>query len=230
MLFPSRLRQTRRSPDIAVNVLNTHLDRLGGRIKDDSLCSSAQHRLTKDDLLDILNCSGSLLIPRMDVSEIRNSFARTSSIGRSWHRDIAGQRMLRPIVSELLAAIDAKKRSVLLTGAPGSGKTCVMLDLQEKLEQRMTAKSDLVSLFIQSREFVDQATVQDRQAQGLPERWVEQAARLAEESHVVVIIDSLDVLSIAREHSVLSYFLAQIDRSVECRVWEGGGARWSLYQ
>src|SRR5699024_9659562 len=123
-----------------------------------------------------------------------------------------GQRMLRPIVSELLAAIDAKKRSVLLTGAPGSGKTCVMLALQEKLEQRMTAKSDLVSLFIQSREFVDQATMQDRQAQGLPERWVEQAARLADESHVVVIIDSLDVLSIAREHSVLSYFLAQIDQ------------------
>lgn len=211
-LLHERLLRKVSNPDTAFNVLNTYLDKLGGRIKDDSLRSSAQYRLTKDDLLDILNRSGSLLIPRMDISEIRNSFARTSSIGRSWHRDIAGQRMLRPIVSELLAAIDAKKRSVLLTGAPGSGKTCVMLALQEKLEQRMTAKSDLVSLFIQSREFVDQATMQDRQAQGLPERWVEQAARLADESHVVVIIDSLDVLSIAREHSVLSYFLAQIDQ------------------
>ena len=67
-------------------------------------------------------------------------------------------------------------------------------------------------LFIQSREFADLATAQERQAQGLPEQWVEQAARLAEDAHVVVIIDSLDVLSIAREHSVLTYFLAQIDQ------------------
>lgn len=35
---------------------------------------------------------------------------------------------------------------------------------------------------------------------------------MAEEAQVVVVIDSLDVLSIAREHSVLTYFLAQIDR------------------
>ncbi|WP_200881868.1 hypothetical protein [Nitrincola sp. A-D6] len=41
---------------------------------------------------------------------------------------------------------------------------------------------------------------------------VEQASRLAEDAHVVVVIDSLDVLSIAREHSILTYFLAQIDQ------------------
>lgn len=35
---------------------------------------------------------------------------------------------------------------------------------------------------------------------------------MAERSKVVVVIDSLDVLSIARDHRVLSYFLAQIDR------------------
>jgi hypothetical protein len=41
---------------------------------------------------------------------------------------------------------------------------------------------------------------------------VEQVAGMANEAQVVVVIDSLDVLSIAREHSVLTYFLAQIDR------------------
>ena len=35
---------------------------------------------------------------------------------------------------------------------------------------------------------------------------------MAEEAHVVIVIDSLDVLSIARTHNVLAYFLAQIDR------------------
>lgn len=46
----------------------------------------------------------------------------------------------------------------------------------------------------------------------MPELWIEKAARMADEIKVVVVIDSLDVLSISREHSVLTYFLAQIDR------------------
>lgn len=115
-------------------------------------------------------------------------------------------------MSELLAAIDTKKRSILLTGLPGSGKTCVMLALQDALEQRAQYRTDMVPVFIQSREFADLTTAQDRQAQGLPEQLVEKAARMAEDAQVVVVIDSLDVLSIAREHSVLTYFLAQIDR------------------
>ena len=87
-----------------------------------------------------------------------------------------------------------------------------MLAVQEALEERAKSRADLVSLFIQSCEFADQATAKDRQDQGLPEQWVEKVARMAEDAHVVVVIDSLDVLSIAREHSVLTYFLAQIDR------------------
>ena len=131
---------------------------------------------------------------------------------QSWLRDISWQIIPSPVVNDLLTAIDARKRSVLLTGQPGSGKTCVMLDLQEALENRAQTQMDLVPLFIQSREFADLATAQERQALGLPEKWVEQVARLAEDAYVVVVIDSLDVLSIAREHSVLTYFLAQIDQ------------------
>lgn len=91
-----RLSRIATSPDIAFSVLNTRLDELGSRVKDNSLSSSAQHRLTKDDLIDILNRSGSMLVPRMDVAELKKSFAYISAIGRSWHRDIAGQRMLKP--------------------------------------------------------------------------------------------------------------------------------------
>ena len=151
-------------------------------------------------------------MPEMSTVQIRQSFAGTSAIGRSWLRDIAGQYISSPLVNELLTAVDAKKRAVILTGVPGSGKTCVMLSLQEALEQRAQTRADLVPLFIQAREFADLETAQERQAQGLTEQWVEKAARLAEDAHVVVVIDSLDVLSIAREHSALTYFLAQIDR------------------
>ena len=152
------------------------------------------------------------LAPLMDLAEVRASFASTSAIGRSWQRDIAGQRITSPVVNKLLAAIDENKRSILLTGLPGSGKTCVMLEVQEALERRAQNQTDLVPLFIQSREFADQATVHEREAQGLPKQWVEKVALMAKEAKVVVVIDSLDVLSIAREHSVLTYFLAQIDR------------------
>ncbi len=211
-LLRERLRQMASNSSAAFDAVWVRLDKLGGRMEGGNLSASSQHCLTKDDLKDILHHAGAMLVPIMLTAKVRTLFASTSAIGRSWHRDIAGQRISSPIVNELLAAIDARKRAVLLTGLPGSGKTCVMLSLQEALEQRMQTRTDLMPLFIQSREFADLATAQERQAQGLPEQWVEQAARLAEDAHVVVVIDSLDVLSIAREHGILTYFLAQIDR------------------
>lgn len=211
-LLHERLRLMASNPRAAYDALWTRLDQLGSRLRGGNTSASTQHRLTKDDLKEVLHQAGAMLVPSMDLVEVRSSFASTSAIGRTWHRVIAGQSIPRPVLKELLGAIDSGKRAILLTGLPGSGKTCVMLALQESLEQRAQTQTDIVPLFIQSREFADLATAQDRQAQGLPEQWVEKAARIAEDAKVIVVIDSLDVLSIAREHSVLTYFLAQIDR------------------
>lgn len=210
-LLRERLRNMATSPDAAFDALWRHLDQLGARIGGDNT-SAVQYRLTKDDLKGILHKAGAMLVPLMDLGEVRLSFAGTSTIGRSWRRDIGGQCISSPVVAEILAAIDAKQRAILLTGLPGSGKTCVMLALQEALEQRAQTSSGIAPVFIQSREFADLATAQDRHAQGLSTDWVEQAARLAECAHVIVVMDSLDVLSIARDHRVLTYFLAQMDR------------------
>lgn len=211
-LLRERLRNMASNPDAAFDALWARLDQLGARMGGNSVSATTQHRLTKDDLKAILHKAGAMLVPPMNLAEIRLSFSGTSAIGRSWRRDIAGQHISSPVMNELLAAIDAKKRAILLTGMPGSGKTCVMLALQEALEQRAQTRSDIVPLFIQSREFADLVTSQDRQAQGLSEQWVEKAARMAEDAYVIVVVDSLDVLSIARDHRVLTYFLAQIDR------------------
>lgn len=214
MLF-ERLRQLVSNHSAAYNALWTRLDQLGMRVNGNGNGSTTQHRLTKADLKALLAQAGSMLSPPMDIVEARTLFNSTSSIGRSWRRDIGDERISSPLVSQLIDAIDAKHRSILLTGSPGSGKTCVMLAVQDALEQLSQIRPDLLPLFIQSREFADVVTAQDRQAHGLPEQWVERAARLAENMHVVVMIDSLDVLSIARENSVLAYFLAQVDRLLQ---------------
>ncbi len=211
-LLRERLRQLVSNHSAAYTILWTRLDHLGMRLNGNGQSSATQHRLTKDDLKALLSQAGSMLSPPMDIVEARSSFKSTSAVGRSWRRDIGNERVLSPLVNKLVEAIEAKYRSILLTGLPGSGKTCVMLAVQDALEHLAQTRPNLVPLFIQSREFADVVTAQDRQAQGLPEQWVERAARMAEEAHVVVMIDSLDVLSIAREHSVLTYYLAQIDR------------------
>lgn len=207
-----RLRNIASYPEAAFNAIWTKLDQLGGRLGGDSPSTAAQHRLTKEDLKATIQQAGATLVPPMNLAEIRHSFSHTSAIGRSWRRDISGQRIANPVVDEILAAIGDKKRSILLTGLPGSGKTCVMLALQDALEEQAKTNTGIVPLFIQSREFADLATPQQRQAMGLSDQWVEKAARLADDAHVIVVIDSLDVLSIARDHLVLTYFLAQIDR------------------
>ncbi len=211
-LLHERLRRLASNPSAAYNALWTRLDCLGMRINGNGHNSVVQHRLTKSDLTDVLNQTGSMLTPSVEVMEVRDSFKSTSAIGRIWRRDIGNERIPSPLVDEIVAAITAKHRSILLTGLPGSGKTCVMLTLQDELERLAQTCSNVLPLFIQSREFADFATAQDRQAQGLSEQWVGKVARMAEEAHVVVVIDSLDVLSIAREHQVLTYFLAQIDQ------------------
>lgn len=210
-LLRERLRSMASNLDAAFNALWMQLDQLGARMGGDNT-SATRHRLTKDDLREILHKAGAMLVPPMDLAEVRLSFSGTSAIGRSWRRDIAGQQISSPTVNDILTAIDEKKRAILLTGLPGSGKTCVMLAVQETLEKRAKSCPNIAPIFIQSREFADLVTAQDRQSQGLAEEWVEKAARLAESAHVIVVMDSLDVLSIARDHRVLTYFLAQIDR------------------
>lgn len=214
-LLHERLQQLVSNPAAANNALWTCLDQLGMRVNGDGQSVAIRHRLSKDDLKALIGEAGAMLTPTMNVAEVRATFKSTSAIGRTWCRDIGNERITRPVIDEILAAIAAKECSILLTGMPGSGKTCVMIALQEELEKLAQTVSTLLPLFIQSREFADLATAADRQAQGLSAQWVEQVARMAEGTQVVVVIDSLDVLSIAREHGVLDYFLAQIDRLLQ---------------
>ncbi|XKE44622.1 AAA family ATPase [Halomonas organivorans] len=212
MRIRERLRYLVSNDVVAYNAIWTRLDNLGMRSNGQGENVASQHRVTKNDIKDLLEKAGSLLTPPMDSKEVRALFRSASAIGRSWRRDIGDEYISSPTTTELLSAIESKNRSILLTGAPGSGKTCVLLNVQDTLEDLAKTRTDIVPVFIQAREFADTGNEKDLQALGLPEQWVQKAARVAEDSHLVVMIDSLDVLSIAREHRALKYFLAQIDR------------------
>lgn len=195
--------------DVAFDSLKSKIQKLGARIT--SEYEVVKHNLTKSDINNLLAERGVLRCPNFDEKQTIAEMRVLSQIGRSWKRDIQGEIINQSTVSELIDAIQTGSRSILLTGRPGQGKTCVMLSLLEELEIKNEADG-YVPIFIQSREFSDATTNAKRREQGLPENWVEKLLRLSEKRRVILLVDSLDVLSIAKEHQILNYFLAQIDR------------------
>lgn len=207
-LLMERLTRLASNAENAFHALWTRLDMLGARIASNGTSAQPSHRLSKADLQEILAKSGATFVPPLSQHEMQKTFASVSAIGRSWRRDIGDERIHVAAVKQLIDAVEAKDRSVLLAGTPGSGKTCVLLELQEALETR----HDLAALFIQTREYANCVTPEMRISHGLPEDMVGLVGRMADCKRTVVIIDSLDVLSLSREHTVLSFFLAQIDQ------------------
>lgn len=207
-LLKERLAYMVSNVGIAYDILWTKLDEFCARTYRASPTDLPLHKLEKADLEKILQESGVTLVPPMSEQFVQQAFATISAVGRDWRRDIAGKRLHVDTVEELINGIKSSNRSILLSGIPGSGKTCVLLELLEALEQR----NDVAPLFIQTREYAECLTPEARKAQGLPDDMLGVVARMAERKPVVIILDSLDVLSLSREHQVLKFFLSLIDR------------------
>lgn len=165
--------------------------------------------LRRDDLLAALAERGVLPLPNGSVAEDAAAFAAASRIGRQWRRTIGGEPIPRTELQQLLALAGAPDTSsILLTDGPGTGKTCVLLDFADHVER----DTDWRLLFIKGEVFAECATEADLAAAGLPTDLVARAARLAGQRRVVIVIDSLDVLSLHREHRSLRLLLALIER------------------
>ena len=142
-------------------------------------------------------------------AEILEAFKSASAIGRfDVLRDVGGRCILRPELDRIVELVSENARSVLLTSGPGSGKTCLMLDLADRIEE----ECNWGLLFIKGDRFADSTSEQGLARDGLPEDIVGQCARLSEFRKAVVLIDSLDVLSLSRSHGALGVFLGLIDR------------------
>jgi ATPase family associated with various cellular activities (AAA) len=164
--------------------------------------------IQREDVIEHLGKMGLVLAPRRSEAEILEQFQQASLVGRDWPRTIGGHQINRPELGELIRAIETGASMVLVTDRPGSGKTCLLLDLADHIEQN--PKYGL--LFIKGDRFTQPHSKDDFQSSGLPINIVGSCGRLSEHRQVVVIIDSLDVLSQNREHGALGMFLCLIDR------------------
>ena len=157
------------------------------------------------DIFEELASKGLTRLPSLTEKEIIGQFQRTSAIGRNdWKRTIAGEKITRKELDVILNFIRDKKNTVIVQDRPGSGKTCLLLDLADAIEK----DSRFQLLFIKGDRFAK--VVSDDSA--LPKEIVESCGLLSSTSQVIVIIDSLDVLSCQRDHAALNFFLTLIDQ------------------
>ena len=195
-------------PQDAFDILWSTLDNLGARSEDSQAAMARSSRISREQVLELLQRAGSAVAPPRAQAEISEMFRSLSAVGRQWRRDIDGKRVDRKALAELIAQVNVGAQSVLLIDGPGAGKTCVLLSLLEHLE--LEGRS--APVLLQTREFASATTIEEREALGLPGSLFELVSAKSEVQRVVVIIDSLDVLSLARETEALTYFLGLIDR------------------
>ena len=186
-------------PSLAMDTLEAFINRHQSKDLTDKLETRRQ------DILDELAGKGLTRLPNFSEKEIVDQFQRTSAIGRNdWKRTIAGRRVTREELNDTLKHIRDKKNTILVQDKPGSGKTCLLLDLADAIEK--DCKFQL--LFIKGDRF---AKVNSDDS-SLPREVVESCGFLSSVSQVVVVIDSLDVLSCQRDHAALNFFLKLIDQ------------------
>lgn len=166
-------------------------------------CKSSSY-ITREDVLEKFYRNGICLAPQYSLEPLREELGIISSIGRScFLREIGGVRIPRPEVKEILQHLDAGCKTILLEGGPGSGKSCVLLNLVDHLEQN--PESGYKVVYLQTREF-------DGVTQRLDPDFVRKMARFAEHHPVVVAMDSLDVIAISTGDTAFRYFLNVLDQ------------------
>jgi hypothetical protein len=184
------------------------LSRIKSRTTEGSGAMLPPSSLDREALLGLLKEAGAVLTPPRAKADLLREFRVASQVGRHWNRNIGNKRLPRRALEEALAHVQAQNPRILVTDGPGSGKTCLLLDLLDRLEADPTRPV----LFIQGRIYAEARDHEARIAMGLPRNILDSVARMAEYRPVVVVLDSLDVLSLAREHQVLDFFLSLLDR------------------
>lgn len=193
---------------IVFDALIAYLFRCKSRTTGETAEAHSVQALTREAALQLVAKTGSRRTPPRAEAEIADEFRRMSAVGRAWRREIGSRRIPRRSLEAILEHVENGEKRVLVADAPGAGKTCLLLDLVEELERR----SVCAVAYIQAREYTEAVDDASRAALGLLPQLLDSVARMSEYRPVVLVIDSMDVLSLAREHASVKYFLALLDQ------------------
>lgn len=166
------------------------------------------YTITREDFCSELQKHNLVPAPKKPEQDILKIFTEASKLGRHWQRAIGEKRIPLKELDDVVCLIDHKVGGILVTGQPGAGKTCFLLELADRFERDPTVGV----LFIKGDMFAEASSEDELTQLGLPKNIVGSCARLAEHRKVIVLIDSLDVLSLNRSHSALNVFLSIVDR------------------
>jgi hypothetical protein len=211
-----QLRQLVSQHERVYDAIMTRLELIGRRMNliGTPSSNSIAERLTHGGLLDLIVTAGAVQTAARTEAELDARLRQLSKIGRAWIRTVDGTQMPRAdLRQEIMDLLVGRPATLLLHAGPGFGKSCILLDLTEALE----GSPQHFVLYLQGRVFASSASDAERLALGLDKDVAGLVARAAEFRHCVVIIDSLDVLSLNREHAALGYFLSLIDRLASVR-------------
>ncbi len=186
-------------PSLAIDVLEAFVNKHQSKDLTDIL------EIRSSDIRELISEKGLTFLPSYSEEYIISQFNRISAIGRTdWKRTIAGQKIERKELNDILNHIKDLKNTILVQDKPGSGKTCLLLDLADSIE----TDSQYQLLFLKGDRYIKDVSNGD----SLPKELIECCGLLSCNKHVIVIIDSLDVLSCHRDHVTLNYFLNLIDQ------------------
>lgn len=203
----SRLSSMITFADKAEAILFTMVSNASSRAKQDAsdLFESPSAFLTKEKVVERLNQKGIWNVQPYNKQEIVSSLHDLSLCGRDWIRSIGEKKRIFPELPSILDQIVRTDCSVVIHGEAGIGKTCFLLDLAEALER----EDNVFCLFLQTRDYGD-LEIGNWEHAGLPLDLEGRIARMAEYEKVVVVLDSMDALSIGKCHSSLKRFCRMV--------------------
>ncbi|MFI5293852.1 MAG: AAA family ATPase [Thermodesulfovibrionales bacterium] len=167
------------------------------------------HKFTQQYLFDILTERGFHNAPVIEEEAIIKQFKVASQIGRNYDAKIGGQKIYRDEVLTIMDSIREGNKSILVNGKKGCGKTWVLLEVADQIE-----RSDSYGLLFIKGDYFDDIESEEELMNRLNFKFNPSVlvSRFSEYRHVVVIIDSLDTLSLARDQKPLKTILSFIDK------------------
>jgi hypothetical protein len=185
--------------DVILNLIAEHAaQRTGSPLK-----------ITKDVLVNRLTERKIFLSTPYKEQLLVNEFAAASKIGRhDLSCQIAGEKLPRPELTQLVERC-THNGTTIVKGAPGSGKSWLLLELADLVEQNpvvslLFVKGDRFSS-IRNEDELSHALHLSGALSGMVER-------LAEKRRVVLVVDSLDTLSLSGNHLAVQTYLSILDR------------------